>query len=32
MNISLIHIKELALWLYAVYCNLSIYSKNESQK
>lgn len=29
MNISLIHIKELALWLYAVYCNLSIYSKNE---
>lgn len=29
MNISLIHIIELELWLYAAYCDLSVYSINE---
>lgn len=29
MNISLVHIIEMELWLYAAYCNLSVYSVNE---
>jgi len=29
MSLSLIHIIELELWLYATYCDLSVYSIND---